>query len=445
MTVISYKKLKKAIQLFYQPDFWKHCPAPKRDAFVLQIFVKSVQNINNINNLYNLLNKIQVFKPFLADIKLIRNILHCQQKIIQLLLLFYPSNIQADIEIKGTTDVVLYKMSKRDQYIVIIGESHDYEGNSNDFLKQLSSQYNCPIHVLVEKSFDEYWKYSVHQAYNSNSTVFYFPPLSYCTRKGKIPKNAEVMKQREHKDYFDHCIAPYRGRVKIWAVDIRSTSIFHLVCYPQITIWYELGQKQMLDNVKNKKEWKEWLEASRKVQLNLLDMDLARKDLDAYDKKIKDGIIQAYKKIPEGAPFLKMSMERLTHTMKEVLDTRDKSHLHFMISLMYLPIEMTRVWITLIKEKLMKDAFYVLFMIGVHDLYMMVRLYRILTTQKEGWVVFFGGYVHSGYINKLISLTKDELKVERIAKTIGTGKDHSVKISLPKIRCGEKLQGMKLF
>lgn len=439
-------QLKKAIKTYYSTNFWKRCKVKEtqdRHRFIVSCFAHYIRKLKEPMHIYNLLN-FPPFKSFVPDLKLIHNLDEMKRKVIYLLWIFLSTTPVHYIKIEGCTEVAWYKIKDRSQYIYIIGENHNYKGNVLSILKDFSSSLKCPIHVIVEKSYDSFWDLGIASYYKANSTSFYQPPLNTCTKKGAIP-NTETLFLPENKEYLENCVAPYKGRVKIWAIDVRRTSIFHLIYIPWNTCVYSLTENFVLDKIKKDNSWKNWFERTKGILYDIFNFSLARNNLVKYDQAIMESLYKYYRAIPKDAPeTIQKTKEQLDDIISGILLTKDKSHLDFVKSILHFPPDVVSKWREIVIKEIEKKVFSVLFCIGIHDLYAMIRIARILKKQKEGILLFFGGFTHSKNL-RLFLKESGFLGAHNIIMVREKTPKHQVILPIPGFPCSEKTQMMKVI
>lgn len=439
--------LKKTLRHYLDKDFWKDCKVPfstQNESYILHILRKEFRNPKL--DLLPLLGKIPFFKPFLSFLITSKDRQILVEKTIHLIQYLHPYKIGLKTKILGCSEIFWFKVRDREQYIYLVGEDHNWAGNSARFLKTISKDVDCPIHVLVEKSFGSYWSLRLKSDIHSNSLAFYFPPLSECTKKGSVPKDNEIL-DLKYRNFYKTCIEPYKGRIKLWAIDLRRTSIFHLATRVGISIVYSMDEKKFLQNIKKKTEWKRWYESSLDFQRSLFDFPLARTDMDAYNQKVLEALYHFYSSIPKDAAYPSMPKKDLEDTVSMILKSTDKSHLDLARSVLHFPTDVVAKWVKHLKDGLNTNhPVFNLFMISIHDLYCVLRIYRILRQTKNGFLFFFGGFGHSKNIASLLrDCQSPSVPVDFLFEFQCKDKEHTFQLPIPRLECAEKSERMMLY
>lgn len=439
------KTLKKAVKTYLKSDFWTHCGinyTQEREQFVLQVFSKLLGKIKTKKYYLEIISSFLVFRGFEWKMFSGIEIKELHRIWMNVLYWLHPNRISFTATIKGCQKVYWFKVKNRDQFIYLIGENHTFKGNSLDILSEFSKHISCPIDILVEKEYQSYWKVKSNRTY-SNIVEFEYPPLDVCTEKGSVPRSNQILEPR-FKKYFENCVYPMKGRVKIWAIDIRRTSIFFLVNNPAVAICYSLGYQVLLEKIQNDASYRRWYDSIIDFQKAVYDFPLAGRHLDAYDKKVKELVLQVYKNIPKKAPFPRLSVKKLKEVLREIFETTDKSHLSFVRSVLRFPSVLWQNWREMCLKKLEDDKpnLSSILMSTLHDIYAILRLYRIIEKQKEGIILIFAGSAHTTYISKM--MMKDEI-FQRLGFLESKGEDNHAYLPIPHLPCSEKTQMMKIF
>lgn len=339
------------------------------------------------------------------------------------------------LKIKGYVNISEFKVKNRNQMIYLIGEDHTQKGNSPQILKDIAQNIDCPIHVLVEKSFDTFWNMELIEPV-SNSSLFWIPPLEMCTTKGVVPKDKDLLK---HKQFLNKCILPYKGRVKIWAVDIRRTSIFHLVFRLGLNMVYTLGEKHVLWKIKNNPIWKKWYQSVVQFQKHLFNFHLSKQ---MYNKKIIREIYKIYYLLPQNTtPRLKK--HEIRDLIDNILKTTDKSHLDLYEEIQMFSPELRSKLEYQFKRFLKKeDPIGKLLLAGLFDLNCFISLHRILKKTKNGLVLMFMGFFHADHLTELL---KNFPQTEFVSRSLCSPSTHSFSLLVPSMNCPQKTLRMKLF
>jgi len=316
-------------------------------------------------------------------------------------------------------------------------------------LKKFSENFSCPIHVIVEKSFDTYWKYSVSSTYKANSTLFYSPPLRTCTTKGLVPREHQLSSLS--KEYLSDCLKPYKGRVKFWAIDIRRTSVFNLVSEFWIQLIYEHNADHILALLKTSDIYKRIYECTQKFIENILNVQLYIKNKNLYNDRIMKTISVFARHVVKLDSKKYPIYKNIEKVVKEIIRTGDKSHLDLGRSLSFLSDDILHRWKENILQTSKNNPLYTMLMIPLHDIYAILRMYRLIRKHQDGIILFFGGDWHTSNMSLLIKLLpsikyRNDNKIYPI-EYLGhiNCYSNSVELPVPYLHCTTVIPSMKLF
>lgn len=346
------------------------------------------------------------------------------------------------IRIEGCLRIEWYR--SRNVMMYLLGENHAYSGNAVSILEHFSQNFSCPIHVIVEKSFDSFWRYSVSSDYNANSTSFYFPPLRICTTKGNVPRQTQLL-QSSYKEYFTHCLEPYKGRIKFWGVDLRRTSVFYLVNEFWIQKVIRDGESTVLNRIKFDNNYKILFKYTKEFIEHVFNIPLYKVNKNLYNERVLETVSKCENMFVKLDPtYKKTTKKRLIKMIKS-----DKSHLDFARSLFYLSDTIIDMWREEVKRTY-ENPLTVLFMMPIHDVYAVLRMYRLIRQHKDGIVLFFGGQWHVSNMVRLIGPIQYRKETTRIPiDYLGylecSSSSHTINLPVPRLECTTVTASMKLF
>jgi len=348
------------------------------------------------------------------------------------------------VAIQGCLSIEWYR--SRNTMIYLFGENHNHSGNVSSILKHVSKHFACPIHVIVEKSFDTTWCYSVFSSYKSNSTSFYFPPLRICTTKGKVPRQTQLL-QSSYKDYRVHCLEPYKGRIKFWGVDLRRTSVFYLVSEFWIQKLIRDGEKAVLDRIQFDKDYNMVFQYTKDFLKHIFNIPLYQVDKKRYNDIVLQTVSKCQNRMVKLDPTYNQMMKK---NVKDMMNS-DKSHLDFAQSLFYLSDTILETWRAEV-IKTCENPLAVLLMMPIHDMYAILRMYRLIRQHEDGIILFFGGYWHMSNMTRLMQLIPyiqyrketTQIPVDYVGQ-LQCSSFHTIKLPIPHIHCKTITPSMKLF
>lgn len=439
------KTLKTAISIYFKSDFWKKCGVKftiERDNFIRKVLETNIWKLKSKEELLRIVNFIPELRAFDVIFHTDESFDVLKQILIQYLYWLKPSNVSFIAQIKGCNEIFWFKVKDRKQFIYLIGEHHNYKGNPLEILLNLSKHLSCPIDILVEKTYESYWNEKSFRTY-SNIVEFEYPPLDVCSQKGSVPKPENILDKKFIK-YYENCVLPMKGRVKIWAIDLRKTSIFNLVSRPCVSICYSLGKYDLKKKIREQKDFKKFYDTVINFQRAVYDFDLAEQDMVSYDNKIKECVFSVYQHIPKSAPYPRFPHAILGQVFDEIVATTDKTHINFAKSVLRFPSSLWKNWQKMCLEKINKTNPTISSMLlsTLHDFYAILRLYRIIQKQKEGIIVFFSGSAHTHFIMKLL---ETDPFFELLGFLKSKGEEHQVSLPIPLLPCKEKTRMMEVF
>lgn len=365
--------------------------------------------------------------------------------------------------VKGCENFFAFRYKNRPhQIIYLFGEDHELPGNSLTFLDILKDANPCSIDVIVEKEFQTLYHHDFKKG-RSNISLFADPPISDCTHPSMIPEPTQI-RNSKNKHFFQTCIQPYEGKLKIWATDIRMTHIFYLAfefldrVYDHFERTYKknsvlLAQVQKL--LKNDADFKLWVDEIRNFQKGILNFDLYNQNPKRYNEIIINSLLEIFDMCPTKYRYIipKFIMNKILpkhRTIQEkvgqiLTSSRDKSHLKLAEKITkHIPEEVYQNWQKYMFNIIDDDDVLDLFVLTIFfDLESLYRLYNLLKKQREGFIVIFAGSAHTQNIADMLKLDPDfELQME--------SNDHipapnQINLNIPTYPCTEKTQLMRLY
>lgn len=307
-----------------------------------------------------------------------------------------------DIVIKGCESFEWFRVGERNQYVLLVGEGHHYKGNSPEFIRKLVGSYNCPIDVIIESPFETYWNLKPSHK-QSNTTMFRYAKQKLCFDPKRIPPQSQMGKG----EFFNVCIEPFQGKLRIWAQDIRASSIFWLFMNNTYLFYHEFhkkhGQNSEMEFKKlcdNDSDLLYWFSIVKRCFKDFFDFPLYAKDPKKYHEKILKDLNLLYQNKPE-------NLKNWFNTnLEKILESQDRSHLDF-------AEEMTRYFSEPFLEKLRRhlhreidrnNILFIMMNLWFFDVSILLRIQKILTRQDNGIIVCFVGDHHVESVSKLLNM-----------------------------------------
>lgn len=366
------------------------------------------------------------------------------------------------LDVEGCLETWIFKREDSDQYILLIGEDHSFPGNSIQLLRDLVDEFDCPIDVLIEKAYQSFWDLPLNTSSRSNVSKFFNPPFDICLDMKTIPKEEEVGKA-ENFEFYRYCVAPFKGRIKFWGIDLRRTSLFQLLLTLGSELW--LGFENKYKN-KTRTEFRKKITAKNATGRGLLkifknmiaaqktfyDFQLYALSPDLYHKKIVDSLKNLYSQlnstnINEFSSHINFPFTITDDLIRSITKSSDKSHMDFARQITTLfPFHVYKQWQEYIYQKLEQtDNFcYVFLNNSFLDLAAIVRLRKLIRKQKQGIMVLFAGNSHCREIANLLTIQDEtfskskRFKVVEILSNPCDPMRHETSLTIPKFECKEK-------
>jgi hypothetical protein len=174
------------------------------------------------------------------------------------------------IPILGSPQITQFfiRTPSSEQHIVLVGEYHTTRGNPEQIFDILMHQFNCPIDILIESSFQNFFKQKdVHYSHPNSFCQWFETHFKKAFIRGKTPKDDIYI-----QDFYKRNIMPFKGKLKFWGIDYRMNSIFGILTIIQSNL--QSNKKKILDH-----QLKHWL-------LLVLNYDMYSENPMSYDKVI---------------------------------------------------------------------------------------------------------------------------------------------------------------
>jgi hypothetical protein len=341
--------------------------------------------------------------------------------------------INPNMYLRGCTRVNWFKVKDKNQDIFICGEIHGEVGNSIEFIKNLSDRVDCPIDVFIERS------YSVEQVrtiVDSNAGRFQDEPYKTCLKKGFIPKQQDI---RTNRQYYQTCVKEFKGRVKLWALDLRDTSIFSML-FKMIPPVHEFITSTSLKG------------ALFYFYECLFNFEIFREDPQYYDERVRESIFFVLDIVTD--PKDKSEIFRKISGFLDPEDgkKKDKTHMELARSLNHFPSHIVDFWSDTALHFLRENEMDLFYMTPLLDINVILRLFRLLNKQEEGIIIIFVGNGHLETISEmtqyhvsLSQINRTRFPIVEYKKTFYCSGKNRFKIPIPVQKCHFKTQRMKIF
>lgn len=338
---------------------------------------------------------------------------------------------------EGCTKVFWFHVEDRQQDIYIIGENHNDPGNSVELVRNLAEHIACPIDVFIEKPHTLHWKY-IPGKKRSNMTNFSYPPIQFCLRKGKIPKDTQLSNPK-NVQFFNKCIRPFKGRVKLWSIDLRKTSIFNFVKNLSLQL-IDIAEKS--EGILPSTFYSDIID----FQHCFFNFTLFNQNREQYTIEFFD----SFSKIFDTIYHESLITTKPNQTKINLILGKDKSPFyiveHFIKNTSPEEVDKWQKWFTsFLKNQRHRNEN--LLLVSIQDFYNLVRMYRILKKQKEGILLFFVGFLHAENMKNFlrdVPTNDPSLKLE-LKEEYNCGEKKSMFLPIPLQDCKEKTSRMEEF
>jgi len=185
--------------------------------------------------------------------------------------LYCPLQIKKAILLRGCTDLRIFRcLSEKNDLIYLLGEDHNDPGNFMECLSSILRETKCPIDILLESTYDRAEANSALGPFFSHDHFFDDDddadgPISDKDKRrsncrevarefaqwivrGKVPRQTQTA-IRQNTPYFQKCIAPFQGRLKVWATDDRFADRFIFLQFLEIDLESPAAYRQNRDRL----------------------------------------------------------------------------------------------------------------------------------------------------------------------------------------------------
>lgn len=372
------------------------------------------------------------------------------------------------INIEGCTKVDCFEVKEpgRKQYIFVVGEYHNYPGNSLQILKQITEKTNCPIHVLVEKEYIHSPELVSWPIPNSNLSIFHTdlsktnppgPNLRICTDPLKIPsKNIKYPKTKDQIDFYKQCIKPFKGNTKIWGIDLRWSGIFKILYILTTDLFVKIvkTEETLVNLYKSDPQVKIWFDNLIDLQESFLNFNEAIFFPTVYDGTIRLKIKTLFDPnlVPDVfKPYILRAHRPIEQIIEQKMRSKDKSYMSLIGKLQKIsnPFYMDALKRYILPTLNIRHSAHVMMWSYIMDLEFIYRINKILQKEKkEGFIICFVGEEHRKRIStflRKIPFAPGNYLFEFLKQEVCDPISHNSKIRIPMIGCTEKTAWMETY
>lgn len=270
---------------------------------------------------------------------------------------------------------------KKNQILYLLGEHHEIGGNMLECLHTILNHTKCPVDIIVEASYDasiansplgpffsmSHFKSSVQSNNRTLSRLY-----TQCRTKGNVPNPSQMT---PGSPYFQNCIVPFQGRVKIWSEDYRFSSKFIYLQFLEIDLEEEDYQTEKMRLV-------------HAFYHLFCDFQTFHTQFELYYERLRDFLDEVEEFVKRSFPSIHFEIPPRSKGLRRLLE-----------SLRFLPTETIRYWFQSISEQslLMKLYFPLLF-----DIPVVLRIMRLFQIQKDRILITLCGFFHVDNLTDLL-------------------------------------------
>lgn len=316
------------------------------------------------------------------------------------------------VAIEGIANATMmrYLHPSSNQYVLILGEDHDEDGNFVQFLQGLLQTGSCPVDMIVEKEYKRSMaRYAgsqvfSHRHWKSNKSHLYYlrQDLEQCT--APTVKTSQLL-SRGHRHFVEQCILPFQGRVKFWSEDLRFTQDFIFLQFLSVDLDDETTALQQQYR-------REFFERLTDYRLYAEHRDQYMASMQAFLERVQDLVSQIFERV-----------EFEEHTTEQ-------RWRHFFEDL---PLAKVREWMEMIARS---DDQYRARFAALFDIPACERVLRLLREDKNRMIVVFTGAKHTSKLVQM--LTSDRLYAVKTYRSPS-------RLSIPSITVSEPTPWMELY
>lgn len=291
----------------------------------------------------------------------------------------YQKSDYCSIPVQGITNATMmrYIHPSCTQYVLLLGEDHDEDGNFVQFLEALLQAGSCPVDIIVEKEYKRsVARYNGRQVFShrywksKRSHLYYLrEDMDQCTSRSE--------KFTVQREFVEKCILPFQGRVRFWSEDLRLSDDFIFLQFLSVDLNREMSLIQ-------REYRKEFFDCLTDFSLYAENKDHYATAMDRLLEKVEDLVRRVFEKV---------------EFQGSVQQTRRRG------LFAGVPLATVKDWMELIARS---DEEYRSRFAALFDIPACERVLRLLDEQKNRLIVIFTGAKHTAKLVQM--LTHDGLQ-----------------------------------
>jgi len=330
------------------------------------------------------------------------------------------------IPVKGLYNYAIYTSSYKssNQTILLLGEKHGAPGKASELEKLLIDRTECPIDILVEKSYYDPIPIDV------TTNIGYFSQSSKSHTVKGIPKQKQIdLSIPNHFTFYNQMIRPYLGRLKIWSIDNRDDALLTNIMDSITAGMYLKNVRQGSSFSQSVSDylaklngpWANFFQTIKNVFNALFNFELYLSNKETWDTEFKRAIQECERATPEEIKSTKPK------------DLTRKGHLYFMDQL----IRISR------NKEIIRQICTVAKLVGIRrpyglstiqDINTLSRMVRLIKDPKEvsRVIVVVVGSAHVLNLKELLGCIASEINLQFVSQdSTDHTKTYAIKVPIP--------------
>jgi len=333
------------------------------------------------------------------------------------------------VPVKGLYNYSIYTASYKssNQTILLLGEKHGAPGKASELEKLLIEQTECPIDILVEKSYYDRFVSDV------TTNIGYFTQSRKSHSLKGIPKQAQIdLSNPDHITFYNQMIKPYFGRLKIWSIDNRGDALFTNIMDSIATGMYlklvrdgcSFSQSLADYRAKLNGPWAFFFQTIKSVFNALFNFELYSSDRQTWDIELKRTIQECERATPD----------EIKSTIPKDLTRKD--HFYFMDQLLRISRDKEIIRKICTIAKLSVDGTHRTFALSmIQDISTLSRMIRLIKDPKEvsRVIVVVVGSAHVLNLKELLGCITSEVNLQLVSQdnTLDDTNTYNIKVPIP--------------
>ena len=333
------------------------------------------------------------------------------------------------VPVKGLYNYAIYTASYKssNQTILLLGEKHGAPGKASELEKLLIEKTECPIDILVEKSYYDRLVYDV------TTNIGYFTQSRKSHSLKGIPKQAQIdLSIPDHITFYNQMIKPYFGRLKIWSIDNRGDALFTNIMDSITTGMYlklvrqgsSFSQSLADYRAKLNGPWAFFFQTIQSVFNALFNFELYSSDRQTWDIELKRTIQECERATPD----------EIKSTIPK--DLTRKNHFYFMDQLLRISRDKEIIRKICTIAKLSVDGTHRTFALSmIQDISTLFRMIRLIKDPKEvsRVIVVVVGSAHVLNLKDLLNCITSEVNLQLVSQdnTLDDTNTYNIKVPIP--------------